>query len=188
MEDEKIIELYFKRDENAIKETSAKYEKYLYAIAYNILTDNEDSEESVNDTYLGAWNTIPPQKPRVFPSFLGKITRNISLNKWRRKNAKKRGNNEFTLVFEEIEESIPSSQNVFKEIEDKELAEIINRFLSELPKNERSVFICRYWYFDSLEDIEKQFSFGKSKVKSMLYRIRKKLLAYLKKEGVFIEQ
>ena len=141
MDDEKIIELYWNRDESAIDETSEKYGKYLYSIAYNILSDNEDSEESVNDTYLGAWNSIPPQKPKIFSAFLGKITRNISLKKFRDKKAKKRCCGEAELVFEEMEETISSKSNFFDEIETRELAKDINKFLYSIPITERSIWI-----------------------------------------------
>ena len=187
MEDEKIIELYFERNETAIDETANKYGNYLYKIAYNILSDNEDSEESLNDTYLGAWNSIPPEKPKIFSAFLSKITRYISLNKIRNKNAEKRGNGEIALAFEEIEECIPSKSSVISEIETKELARMISDYLKSLPKTERIIFVRRYYYFDSISDICEKFGFSKSKTSSLLYRTRKKIMSYLKKEGVFDE-
>ena len=187
LEDEKIIELYFERNETAIDETANKYGNYLYKIAYNILSDNEDSEESVNDTYLGAWNSIPPEKPKIFSAFLSKITRYISLNKIRNKNAEKRGNGEIALAFEEIEECIPSKSSVISEIETKELARMISDYLKSLPKTERIIFVRRYYYFDSISDICEKFGFSKSKTSSLLYRTRKKIMSYLKKEGVFDE-
>ena len=184
VEDEKIIELYWNRDENAVYETSEKYGKYLFAIAYKILSDEEDSEESVNDTYLGAWNAIPPQKPKILSAFLGRITRNISLKKYRDKRTQKRGFGEVDLVYEEMEETISSKCSLFDDIEIKELSKTINSFLYSIPVTERRIFICRYWYLDSIEDICKNFGFGKSKIKSMLFRTRKKLLSFLEKEGV----
>ena len=187
LEDEKIIELYFERNETAIDETANKYGNYLYKIAYNILSDNEDSEESVNDTYLGAWNSIPPEKPKIFSAFLSKITRYISLNKIRNKNAEKRGNGEIALAFEEIEECIPSKSSVISEIETKELARMISDYLKSLPKTERIIFVRRYYYFDSISDICEKFGFSKSKTSSLLYRTRKKILSHLKKEGDFDE-
>lgn len=184
MEDNKIIELYFGRHETAITETADKYGKYLYSVAYNVLSDNEDSEESVNDTYFTAWNVIPPEKPSILSAFLAKITRNISLNKWRNKNTKKRGNGDIALAFEEIEECVPENSSLYETIETKELAAFINEFLKKLPDSERKIFICRYWYMDSVDDISERFGFSKSKVKSMLHRTRKKLLSHLLKEGV----
>lgn len=187
MDDGKIIELFWNRNETAIAETSEKYGKYLYKIAYNILSDAEDSEESVNDTYLAAWNEIPPEKPNVLSAFLGKITRYISLNKYRAKTTKKRGGSEINAVYEEIADLIPDNHNFIDEIEARELGKIISDFLRLLPENERKVFICRYWYLDSISDISENFNFTKAKVKSMLHRTRKKLLSELMKEGVLDE-
>ena len=182
MEDPKIIKLYIERNENAIAETNKKYRKYCYSIAYNILHDPEDSEEVINDTYLGAWNSIPPNIPNVLQTFLGRITRNISLKKIRARNAQKRGNGEIFLVFDEMNQLLPSGNDTENDIEAKELAGFINAFLNSLPEIERKVFVCRYWYFDAVSEISKQFGFTESKVKSMLFRIRKKLLFKLKKE------
>ena len=188
MEDEKIIELYFERNESAISETAEKYGNYLYKIAFNILSDNEDSEESVNDTYMSAWNTIPPEKPNVFSAFLSKITRYISLNRYRAGKAEKRGGGEIDAAFEEIEECVPDKSNIYDEIETKELAEIISDYLKKLPETERKIFVCRYYYLDSLSDISKQFGFSQSKVASMLHRTRKKILSNIEKEGVLGER
>ena len=188
MEDEKIIELYFERNESAISETAEKYGNYLYKIAFNILSDNEDSEESVNETYMSAWNTIPPEKPNVFSAFLSKITRYISLNRYRAGKAKKRGGGEIDTAFDEIEECVPDKSNIYDEIETKELAEIISDYLKKLPETERKIFVCRYYYLDSLSDISKQFGFSQSKIASMLHRTRKKILSHLEKEGVLCER
>ena len=188
MEDEKIIELYFERSESAISETAEKYGNYLYKIAFNILSDNEDSEESVNDTYMSAWNTIPPEKPNVFSAFLSKITRYISLNRYRAGKAEKRGGGEIDTAFEEIEECVPDKSNIYDEIETKELAKMISDYLKKLPQTERKIFVCRYYYLDSLSDISKQFGFSQSKVASMLHRTRKKILSHLEKEGVLGER
>ncbi|MCH5192335.1 MAG: sigma-70 family RNA polymerase sigma factor [Oscillospiraceae bacterium] len=182
MEDREIIKLYLERSENAIAETNKKYRKYCYSIAYNILHDTEDSEETVNDAYLGAWNSIPPNVPDVLQTFLGRITRNISLKKIRARNAQKRGSGEFLLVLDEMSELIPSGHDTEKDTEAKEFAQLINTFLRSLPETERKVFVCRYWYFDSIADISKQFGFTKSKVKSMLFRTRQKLFIKLETE------
>ena len=182
MEDNKIIALYLERNENAIAETNKKYRKYCYSIAHNILHDSEDSEEAVNDTYLGAWNSIPPNVPDVLQTFLGRITRNISLKKIRARNTQKRGNGEYFLVLDEISEFIPSEHDTENDVEVKELAQFINTFLRSLPETERKVFVCRYWYFDSIAEISKQFGFSESKVKSMLFRTRKKLFFKLETE------
>lgn len=187
MEDNKIIELYLQRQETAIEETAKKYQKYCHAIAYNILCDNNDADEVVNDTYLGAWNSIPPHKPSILSTFLGKITRRISIKKWSEKTAQKRGGGEIPLVLGELSECIPDLNSVEKEFENKCLSELINRFLLTLPKTERKIFICRYWYLDSILAISNQFGFSESKIKSMLFRTRKKMKIFLEKEGVFDE-
>lgn len=188
MEDEKIIELYFERNESAISETAEKYGNYLYKIAFNILSDKEDSEESVNDTYMSAWNTIPPEKPNVFSAFLSKITRYISLNRYRAKKTEKRGGGEIDVAFEEIEQCVPDKSDIYDEIETKELAKMISDYLKNLPETERKIFVCRYYYLDSLSDISKQFGFSQSKIASMLHRTRKKILSHLEKEGVLCER
>lgn len=182
VDDKQIIELYFARDERAITETDIKYRKYCSAIAYGILRDKEDVEEVLNDTYSGAWNSIPPNEPAVLSTYLGKITRNLSLKRVRSANAVKRGGDEFLSAFEEISEIISSDEDMEKEIEAKELSAYINTYLRALPDTERGVFICRYWYFNSISDISKQFGFSQSKVKSMLYRTRNKMFSKLKEE------
>lgn len=187
MEDSKIVELYLKRQETAIKETENKYGKYCYKIAYNILFNKNDADEAVNDTYLGAWNSIPPHKPLILSTFLGKITRRISIKRWSENHAKKRGGGEIYLALDELSECIPSSFSVEKELDNKHLSSLINSFLLSLPKIERNIFICRYWYLDSILEICNQFRFSESKVKSMLYRTRQKMKIFLQKEGVFDE-
>lgn len=184
MEDKYIVELYWSRDERAIEETKKKYNGYCHSIAYNILCNSEDAEECVNDTYLGAWNSIPPHKPELLSTFLGKITRNLSLKKWRGKTADKRGGGEVALTLDELQECIPASNNIQEALEVKELAELIDTFLRSIPDDERRVFICRYWHMDSIADIGEQFGYGQSKVKMMLSRTRKKLQDKLVKEGV----
>ncbi|MBT9779008.1 sigma-70 family RNA polymerase sigma factor [Clostridium sp. MCC353] len=183
MEDSKIVDLYWTRSERAITETARKYGNYCYAIAHNILSNAQDADESVNDTYLGAWNSMPPHRPSILRTFLGKITRRISLKKWRDKNRMKRGGGEVALALDELNECIPSGCSVEDEIIARELAGILNRFISELPEIERQVFLCRYWYLDSIEKISLEFNFSSSKVKSMLHRTRVKLRSYLRQEG-----
>lgn len=185
MEDSDIVELYWMHSENAIAETASKYGKYCYTIAFNILFSTEDAEESVNDTYLGAWNSMPPHRPSILSTFLGKVTRRISLKKWRYKNADKRGGGEVQLVLDELEDCIPSSHDVEQELQMAELEKVISAFIKTLPNMERWVFISRYWYLDPIPAICKQFGFSQSKVKSMLHRTRGKLMSYLKKEGIF---
>lgn len=184
MEDNKIVDLYWMRNENAISETAAKYGKYCYAIAYNILGHAEDAKESVNDTYLGAWNAMPPHRPTVLRTFLGKIARRVSLKRWRDGSREKRGGGEVALALDELSECVPSKASVEEEIIAAELAETLNRFVSGLPDTERQVFICRYWYLDSIDKISRDFHFSRSKVKSMLHRTRARLLNYLRQEGL----
>lgn len=186
MEDEKILELYHERNETAITETKAKYGNYCYAIAYRILNIAEDAEECENDTYLKAWNTIPPKKPNPFAPYLATITRNLSIDKWRKRSAQKRGNSDVCVSMEELEECIPSGKTIEDELETKELAKKISQFLRNLPEAECNVFLNRYWFFLSIKDICEKYNFSQSKVKMMLLRTRQKLLAFLEKEGVFI--
>ena len=169
MEDNRIIELYWARSEEAITETSKKYGKYCYAIAYRILSDPEDADESVNDTYLDAWNSIPPHRPAILPTFLGKITRRISIDKWRGRTADKRGGGETALALDELDA--------------KELEAVIDGFVMSLPVMERRIFICRYWYLDQIPAIARQFGFSQSKVKMMLHRQRQKLRTILEQEA-----
>ena len=183
MDDQSIIELYFARSENAISATSAKYGGYCFSIAYNILYNQEDSEESVNDTYLAAWNTIPPRHPSVLATFLGKITRYISLDRWKKRSAAKRGGGEVPLALEELEGCIYGGEGPEESYVRKELVRCLNRFLGTLPETERNVFVCRYWYLDSIEEIALRFGFSESKTASMLHRIRGKLRKVLEKEG-----
>lgn len=183
MDDKSIIDLYLDRSEQAISETSVKYGKYCFSIAFNILSDKEDSEESVNDTYLAAWNNIPPRVPSILSTFLGKITRNISLNRWKSRRAYKRGGGEVPLALDELEECISTGESVEDTFEKKELLRSMNRFLDALPDTERNLFVCRYWYLDPIHDIAQRFGFTESKVTSMLHRIRGKLRKHLEKEG-----
>lgn len=183
MDDAKIIDLYFRRSESAVAETDAKYGPYCYAIAYNILTNNEDAEESVNDTYLAAWNAMPPHRPKLLSSFLGKITRNLSLDRWRNRHRDKRGGGQLTLALDELGECA-SGESLEDACARKELARSLNHFISALPEPERSVFVCRYWYFDSLKEVAAHFGYSESKTATMLMRTRKKLRAALQKEGL----
>ncbi len=183
MEDGCIVNLYWARSEDAIWETSKKYGHYCYSIAYNILGNAEDADESVNDTYLDAWNHIPPHRPAILSTFLGKITRRISIDRLRRRTAGKRGGGEMVLVLEELSECIPSDQSVEHEAEAAELSRLIDNFVMSLPPMERRVFICRYWYLDPIADIARRFGYSQSKVKMMLHRQRKKLLNYLEREA-----
>ena len=182
MDDQKIIALYFDRNEQAIIETDRKYSRYCYKIAYNILSNREDSEESVNDTFANAWENIPPSRPSVLSAFLGKITRRIAIDRWRYRTAEKRGGGEIALVLDELGDCIAASDSTEAMAEAHRLRETINRFLRSLPQKEQKVFICRYWYMNSIASISRQFGYSESKVKSMLYRTRQKLRNVLKEE------
>ncbi len=182
-DDDHIVELYFTRSESAIEETAAKYGDYCYSIAYNILYDKEDAEECVNDTYLDAWNSMPPHKPSILSTFLGKITRRISVDCFRRKHADKRGGGEMALVLDELGDCISDSTEVETVIEGAEMARLIREFLDRLPLTERRIFLRRYWYMDSVADIAGDYAFSESKTASMLHRIRKKLRMKLESEG-----
>lgn len=184
MEDEQIVTLYWNRDETAIQETQAKYDRYLTKIACNILADMEDSRESVNDTYLAAWNTMPPRRPNILSAFLGKLTRYISLDRWKKCSAQKRGGGQVALSLEELEECISGGDDPEKEVDRKELLRYLNRFLDALPETQRKVFVCRYWYLESIPEIAARFGFSESKVTAMLHRLREKLRARLQLEGL----
>lgn len=186
MDDSQIVDLYWKRQGIAISETKTKYGKYLFSIANHILAQYEDSEECVNDTYLGAWNSIPPHRPVVLSTYLGKITRRLALKKHRMNTAEKRGGTEADLSLDELADCIPASHTIDEQLNNRELVSILNSFLSELPEAQRQVFVCRYWYCDSIAEIAQRFSWSESKVKMVLLRTREKLKLRLTKEGIFL--
>lgn len=183
MDDQSIVALFWERSEQAIAETDRKYGAYCYSIAYHALANSEDAEESVSDTYMAAWNRLPPHRPSVLATFLGKITRRISINRWKAKNTAKRGGGQITLTLEELDDCVDGKQNIERAYESNELVLAFNRFLETLPETERDVFLRRYWFFDPIADIAESFGFTQSKVTSMLYRTRGKLRKQLEKEG-----
>ncbi|MCM1025896.1 MAG: RNA polymerase sigma factor [Roseburia sp.] len=183
MEDNQIIDLYWARSETAISETVDKYGRYCHSIAFHILHSHEDSEECVNDTMFNAWKAMPPQRPNKLSVFLGTITRNLSLKKWEQYSAEKRGSGQVPLALEELRDCIPASENVGQAADDLTLAEILNRFLSTLPKDRRKIFMRRYWYMCSIKEIAEDFSIGESRVKMALLRSRNDLKQLLEKEG-----
>lgn len=146
MEDREIVNLYWERNSNAIKETASKYGGYCKAIAKNILGNNEDAEECVNDIYLNTWNSIPPNRPNVLSTYLGKITRNLSFDRFRHRHADKRGGGEIELVLDELGECVSGADSVEQEVEKKELIRAINSFLDTLSQEKCNIFLCRYWY------------------------------------------
>lgn len=182
MDDLMIIELYFARNEQAIKETDIKYGKLCFSMANNILSNDEDSEECVNDTYLSVWNKIPPTRPNNFRAFICKIVRNLSMKKLEFNRALKRTQN-VTVSYTELEEILPDTRTA-PEWEYENLGKIISDFLQHEKEDARNVFIRKYYFFDSISDIAERYSFTESKVKNMLYHSRNKLRECLKKEGI----
>lgn len=183
MEDSRILDLYWQRSQQAIAETAKKYGRYCFSIAFNILENGADAEETVNDTYLGAWNAIPPHRPANLSTFLGKIARRTALKRWEAARAAKRGGGETALVLEELAGCIPG-KSLEETMNERELSRILQKFVRDLPRTERRVFVCRYWYLDPIANIAKEFGFSQSKVKSMLLRTRNKLKKELEKEGI----
>ena len=183
MEDSRIVDLYWERSEQAIYETQRKYGHYCFSIASNILPFREDAEESVNDTYMAAWNIMPPNRPSILSTFLGKLTRRISIDRWRNLSADKRGGGTVPIALDELAECIPGGSDPAREVEAKELAEAIGRFLDTVPYMERKVFLMRYFDLAKIRDIADQFNMSTGKVKSMLHRTRGKLRIALQKEG-----
>ncbi|MBQ8896295.1 MAG: RNA polymerase sigma factor [Clostridia bacterium] len=183
MQDEKIVELYWERNESALKETQDKYGKYLFKIAYNILSDNQDSEESVNDTYLAAWNSIPPQRPLTLSVYLAKLTRRIAIDIFRKRNRDKRIPSEYVVSMNELEGCLSVGNSTEQEIEVRHLAGVINDFLKELPETSRNLFIGRYYFSDSLKEVSRYCGVSESKAKTLLFRTRQKLKIHLEKEG-----
>ena len=181
-EDQKFIDLYWNRSENAITETAVKYGRYCTSIAYGILKSREDAQECVSDAYLTAWNAIPPRRPADLGTYLGKITRNLSIDRLRTRSREKRGGGEMPLALEELEEVVAGSDSPENEAVRKELTAALNRFLAGLTQQERYVFVRRYWYLDSLTDISEKTGFSGSKVASMLYRLRGRLKKQLIEE------
>lgn len=185
MLDEKIVDMYWERSEYAIAETAKKYGRFCRHIAYNILRNNEDTEECVNDTYLSAWNSMPTQRPARLMPFLGKITRNIALNKNEYNSAEKRGGGQPDLAVEELTECFSDGDSVGELADTLVLRDILNSFVEGLGEDERDMFIGRYWFMFSVKEIAQQFSFSESKVKVTLFRLRKELRVILEKEGIY---
>ena len=186
MTDYDIVKLYFKRSEKAIAETDKKYGNYCMTVANNILHSKTDSEECVNDTYLKTWNSIPPHKPQKLSAYLGKITRNLAINRYNHCSAQKRKGSETELILSELEDCVPSSATIETAYDEKILIKSIEDFLENQSKENRQIFLLRYWYALSVSEISKELSQSESQVKSTLFRLRKKLKDHLEKEGIFI--
>ncbi len=185
MEDNEIIELYWNRDERAISETDKKYGRYCTSIAHNILQNKEDETECINDTYYKTWNSIPTARPNIFRLFIGKITRQLAINKYEKIKAKKRYS-KLEVVLDELEECVPSNQNIENEVEYDELKNNINSFLYSLSEKNRNIFLDRYWYMYSIKEISKKYNANESNIKVNLYRTRNILKSYLEERGVSI--
>lgn len=187
MDDNGIINLYWQRNEQAIKETAGKYGAYCLKISLNILADVLDSEENVNDSYARAWSSIPPHRPNSLKAFLGKIARNLALNRYKAAHAQKRHGSEFALSLDELDCCTPSKITVEDEAGIAQLSKCISDFLYKQGAEARNIFVCRYFYCDSVGDIATRFGYSPSKIKSMLLRMRTRLRLYLKEEGYFEE-
>lgn len=186
MNDEQIIDLFFARSELAITETKDKYGNYCHYIAFNVLRNYEDSEECVNDTFLQAWNSIPPNKPSILKSFLGKITRNLALNKHKYNTAQKRNSEHLEQLIKDLSDCLPENEDPSQFVEDSFVVDCMNCFLSGQKERTRKMFIRRYWYMDSIQEIANAFGISESNVKMTLLRTRTSLKAFLEKEGVAI--
>ncbi|MBQ3101245.1 MAG: RNA polymerase sigma factor [Clostridia bacterium] len=185
MEDKQIVELFWARNEQALAETHKKYNYYCRTIAFNILNSNEDSEECVNDTYVRAWNSIPPTRPKWLSVFLGRITRNLALDRSKARKTQKRGNGRAEIVLDEITECINANPQIDVS-DDIALRDALNSFLYSLSKETRMVFLKKYWYMYSVSEIADELSITESKVKILLHRTRNSLREYLEKEGISI--
>ena len=183
MKDQDIVNLYWDRNENAIHQTQMKYGAYLSNVSYNILADFEDSKECVNDTYLAAWKSMPENRPNNLATYLGKITRQISIDVFRKRHREKRYASEFAISFDELGDSFTDGVTPEQQLNAKLLDEAINRFVSALPDMAQKTFVGRYYFFDSLKEIASYCGMTESKVKILLFRTRQKLKLYLKKEG-----
>lgn len=185
MDDREIVDLYWARDEGAIRETALKYGRLCSRIAGNILVNREDCEECVNDTYFAVWNAIPDKRPDKFLAFIGKITRNLALKKYRYAAAAKR-NPSAAMSLEELGDCVSGRESVESEIENRRIESTIADFLWQQDEEKRNIFIRRYWYFESIEGICRRTGYGQSKVKSMLFEMRRKLRNYLENEGISV--
>lgn len=184
MEDSKIVQLYWDRNEQAISATSEKYGSYCTSIARNILGSGEDAEECVNDTYLHAWDSMPPHRPRVLSVFLGKITRNLSFNRYKHNSAQKRGGGEISVVLDELSQVVSGRDTVEQDLDYQELVQAIDAFLGTLSPQKRHIFVCRYWYTDSISQIAARHNMGEGAVSMTLSRLRQKLRRYLLERGM----
>ncbi len=183
MDDKQIVDLYWQRSEAAIQETDAKYGGYCYQISYNVLANREDAQECVSDTYLAAWNALPPHRPAILSGFLGKLARRIAIDRWRSLTAYKRGGGQIALALEELGDCASNTPTAEAAVISRELKASLARYLEGLPRQERMIFLRRYFFLDPVAKIAETFGFSESKVTSILHRTRKKLRQQLTKEG-----
>lgn len=186
IEDEQIIELYWERNEKAIQATDVKYGKFLFKIAYNILNDRCDCEECQNDTYLGIWNAIPPTRPTVFPAFITQIMRRIAINRYKEKKVKKHIPSEFTVSMEDLYNTLQSSESVESVIEAEEIGQLINNYVRNLSKQNRYIFVGRFYMAEPVEEIAKDLNLTSSSIYKAIDRIKSGLKDYLEKNGVIV--
>lgn len=186
LSDDEIVDLYWARKERAIKETERKYSHFLFKIAYNILNDKSDCEECQNDTYVGIWNAIPPTRPAVFQAFIARIMRNIAINRYKEKMRKKTIPSEFTTSFEELYDSLCSTESVEEIVEAEEVGKIISEYVRGLSKNQQYIFVGRFYMADTIENIAKELGITTSSVYKAIYRIKKGLKSYLQGKGVYL--
>lgn len=183
MQDQEIVNLYWARDERAIDETSSKYGDYCFSIASSILKDHGASEECVSDTWFQTWKTLPPKRPAILPSYLGTITRNLAISRYRASSAMKRRTNRLTLAYEELEESVPNDQSPEELVSARELGKELSQFLRTIPQKDRCIFVRRYWYMDSIAQISQRYGIPQGTVKAKLHRIRQRLKVDLQEAG-----
>ncbi|MBP3633656.1 MAG: sigma-70 family RNA polymerase sigma factor [Oscillospiraceae bacterium] len=186
MDDNAIVALYWARSEDAIEETNKKYGTYCWQVSYNILRNGHDADECVNDTWLRAWNALPPQRPSRLQAFLAKITRNLSLDRWEQSHTQKRGGGQTAILLSELSDCIPSSSSIDQTLSDQALSETICRWLRDQPQKSRVAFIRRYWYADSVHQVAKRIGLTESGTKSLLHRLRRNLKDYLEQEGIVL--
>ncbi len=186
MEDNKIIDLYWARSQQAVEESETKYGSYCRAIARGILSLEEDAEECVNDTWLHAWNAMPPQRPNILSAFFGKLTRNLSLDRWRRERAAKRGGSQVEAALHELEDCLPDRRTPDDALDASETAALISAFLRAQPELDRRLFVRRYFHMESLAALGERFGLTQGQIKSRLHRTRQKLKLALEQEGVAV--
>lgn len=184
MDDRRIVELFLERSEEAILQTDIKYGRYCHKIAFNVLGNDEDSEECVNDAYMRVWGSIPPNEPSSMSSYIGRITRNLALDRLRQKQSDKRGNGEVPAVLDELAECVSGRDELARRQDSAEITTAINSFLECLNTVERGVFMRRYWMMEPIADVAKRYDISVSKTTTMLFRLRNRLKKHFMKEGI----